>query len=186
MCFGRCRTPPFPYCPRTDKRICGKQTGGCAGVLASIYQSWLARASLPDDMSVKEAKSLAGIHSLLTAALAGVNNDSDVIDQEEFDTSVANLSKRLSNKNIRFKHACLSYWTPMSYMKRHPQNGNRQLINAPNISSGKLEVRCSGWVRVQWCSCRQYMIAQDLIFLYISDHELSWSTSLIYHYIFRS
>jgi hypothetical protein len=55
---------------------------------------------LPDDMSVKEAKSLAGIHSLLTAALAGVNNDSDVIDQEEFDTSVANLSKRLSNKNI--------------------------------------------------------------------------------------
>jgi Transposase family tnp2 len=56
---------------------------------------------LPDDMSVKEAKSLTGIHSLLTAALAGVDDDGNVIDQEEFDASIASFSKRLSNKNMK-------------------------------------------------------------------------------------
>jgi hypothetical protein len=56
---------------------------------------------LPDDMSAKEAKSLAGIHRLLMAPLAGIGDDGCVIDQVEFDASVHDLTKRLSNKNTK-------------------------------------------------------------------------------------
>jgi hypothetical protein len=56
---------------------------------------------LPDDMSVKEVKSLASIHRMLTAPLAGIDNGGDVINQAEFDASIVNLSKRLSNKNTK-------------------------------------------------------------------------------------
>jgi hypothetical protein len=47
----------------------------------------------PNDMSVKEAKSLPGIHKLLMAPLSGLGNDGSMIDQREFDASVLDLSK---------------------------------------------------------------------------------------------
>jgi hypothetical protein len=55
----------------------------------------------PDNMSAKEAKSVASIHTLLMAPLEGVGDDGHVIDQVVFDDSVGNLSKRLSNRNIK-------------------------------------------------------------------------------------
>jgi hypothetical protein len=55
----------------------------------------------PDGMTLKEAKQVASIHTLLTACLEGVNGDGDVIDEEDFNQSWQNLSKRLSSKNIK-------------------------------------------------------------------------------------
>jgi hypothetical protein len=48
---------------------------------------------LPDNMSVKEAKSLSGIHRILMAPLAGLGDDVRVQDKGEFDASVTDLSK---------------------------------------------------------------------------------------------
>lgn len=56
---------------------------------------------LPDEMTVKEAKSVNGIHALLTAPLAGLDDDGCVIDHAEHTASVQSLSKRLSNRNIK-------------------------------------------------------------------------------------
>ena len=56
---------------------------------------------LPNDMSEKEAKSLCAIHRLLTAPLAGVDNDGTVIDQGAFDAGIATLSTHLSNRNTK-------------------------------------------------------------------------------------
>ena len=59
---------------------------------------------LPDNMTTKEAKSLAGIHKLLMAPLAGIGDDGQVIDQSSFNESVDDLSKRLSNRNMKPLH----------------------------------------------------------------------------------
>ena len=56
---------------------------------------------LPDNMSVKEAKSLSGIHRILMAPLAGVGDDGHVQDEGEFNASVADLSKQLLNRNTK-------------------------------------------------------------------------------------
>jgi hypothetical protein len=60
-----------------------------------------AELPLPDNMTTKEAKSLAGIHKLLMAPLAGIGDDGQVIDQSAFDNSVDDLSKWLSNRNTK-------------------------------------------------------------------------------------
>jgi hypothetical protein len=48
---------------------------------------------LPNNMSVKEGKSLSCIHGILMAPLAGVDNNGQVQDEGEFRASVADLSK---------------------------------------------------------------------------------------------
>ena len=50
-------------------------------------------------MTVKEAKTINSIHSLLMAPLAGLDNNGHVIDHVEYDASVQILSKQLSNRN---------------------------------------------------------------------------------------
>lgn len=55
--------------------------------------------SLPRKMTVKEAKTINGIHSLLMAPLAGLDNNGHVIDHMEYNASVQTLSKQLSNRN---------------------------------------------------------------------------------------
>jgi len=57
--------------------------------------------SFPDGMSVKEVKQIAAIHLLLTAALEGTDSHGVVVDQEAFDQSMNDLSKRLTNKNTK-------------------------------------------------------------------------------------
>ena len=56
---------------------------------------------LPDEMTVKEAKTINSIHALLTAPLAGLDNNGHIIDHAEYDASVQGLSKRLSNRNTK-------------------------------------------------------------------------------------
>lgn len=55
---------------------------------------------LPDEMSLKEGKQVAAIHTLLTTALAGIDENGQ-IDQETFQNSVQELSKRLLSKNTK-------------------------------------------------------------------------------------
>ena len=50
-------------------------------------------------MTIKEAKMINGIHSLLMAPLAGLDNNGRVIDHVEYDASMQTLSKQLSNRN---------------------------------------------------------------------------------------
>ena len=55
---------------------------------------------LPDEMTLKEGKQVAAIHTLLTTALAGIDENGQ-IDQETFQNSVKELSKRLLAKNTK-------------------------------------------------------------------------------------
>jgi hypothetical protein len=52
-------------------------------------------------MTVKEAKTINGIHALLTAPLAGLDDNEHVIDRAEYNASMQSLSKRLSNRNTK-------------------------------------------------------------------------------------
>ena len=60
--------------------------------------------AFPDDMTLKEVKQVAAIHEILTVALGGTDNGGEVIDQEAFNQSLHELSKRLMNKNMKPLH----------------------------------------------------------------------------------
>jgi hypothetical protein len=53
----------------------------------------------PDDMNEKEIKQVSAIHVLLTAPLDGVNDSGAIVNQDDFQQSLNQLSKRLSSKN---------------------------------------------------------------------------------------
>jgi hypothetical protein len=105
----------------------------------------LKENSLPDEMTLKEGKQVAAIHTLLTRALAGIDENGQ-IDQEAFQNSVDELSKRLLGKNTK----------PLVFvshdLKLQPQGSVKERC----VPSKPVRLRKKDWVGalVEWVSTK--------------------------------
>ena len=61
----------------------------------------IEESPLPDNLTLKEAKQVKQIHSLLTAPFDGVDDTGAIVDQTLFDDSVTRLHHHLSGKNTK-------------------------------------------------------------------------------------
>ena len=98
----------------------------------------IEESPLPDDMTLREAKQVEQIHSLLTALFNGVDDTGAIVDQTLFDDSITPLCCHLSGKNTK----------PLKFIC-----GNIKLVpHKPNIQLATL-LSNTKYFKKDWIEC---------------------------------